>query len=95
MPDFYVNVICKECGEKHSAQVRVFLAHGPSEEMSIADAFKDEELSESINSLLENTICVCPKSGNQFKQSDPQKVYLRQQIYGDPPEETDPQSRFS
>lgn len=83
MPDFYVNVICEECGEKHSAQVRVFLGDGPAEEMSIAEAYGDQALSDSISSLLENTVSICPKSGNKFRQKDPQKVFLRRQV--DPP----------
>jgi hypothetical protein len=76
MPDYMLKVECQECGEKHSAQVRVFLGDGPETEQSVAEAYRDKPLSDSVNSLIFNTISLCPKSNHQFKQTDPGKVFL-------------------
>ena len=90
MPDYYVGVVCKECGEKHSAQVRIFLANGPVDEMSVAEFYKGTDISQSMNTLMQNTICICPKTGSNFKQTDPQKVFLRRQVLTPPVEEKKP-----
>jgi hypothetical protein len=69
-------VSCKHCGEKHSAKVRVFLDNGPLHELSLAAFMADRSPSAALDTLLHNTICICPASGEQFVQDDPTRVYL-------------------
>ena len=75
MADYDVYVLCNECNDIHSAELRIELQYGPGEKQSLSDVYSREE-PPAIIGMLKNSYYRCSKTGKTFLQKDLNHVYL-------------------
>ena len=75
MADYDVYVLCNECNDVHSVELRIELQYGPVNKQSVSDVYSGREPPAVIR-MLKNSCYPCSKTGKTFFQKDQNQVFL-------------------
>ena len=75
MANYSVHFFCDECSQTHPLGVTISLDDGPSDKVSIGDAYAGKELPTQVATFIGNKTN-CPVTGVLTSQADNNQVFL-------------------